>query len=279
MVCCALTGYGLTGPRKAEPAYDYLMQAYAGWMSLTGEPGSPPAKSAFSVVDFSAGLAAMTGMLSGIIRARETGVGCDVDVSLLDTAVSMLNYVAIWTLNREYEPERLSASAHPSIVPSQVFETADGWIVVFCAKEKFWLDLAAAIDAHDLIDDPRFQGFSGRLEHRNELGEELASRFRNRSTDDWLSVLRGKVPCAPVNDIQQALEDEQVRARQMILEVDHPDFGPLKQTATAIKVDGDVAQVEDHRGPRLGEDSAVILGDLLGYSEDRIQDLRDQKAI
>ncbi|MEZ4521299.1 MAG: CoA transferase [Thermomicrobiales bacterium] len=279
IVCCALTGYGLTGPRKAEPAYDYLMQAYAGWMSLTGEPGSPPAKSAFSVVDFSAGLAAMTGMLSGIIRARETGVGCDVDVSLLDTAVSMLNYVAIWTLNREYEPERLSASAHPSIVPSQVFETADGWIVVFCAKEKFWLDLAAAIDAHDLIDDPRFQGFSGRLEHRNELGEELASRFRNRSTDDWLSVLRGKVPCAPVNDIQQALEDEQVRARQMILEVDHPDFGPLKQTATAIKVDGDVAQVEDHRGPRLGEDSAVILSDLLGYSEDRIQDLRDQKAI
>ncbi len=124
IVCCALTGYGMTGPRKAEPAYDYLMQAYAGWMSLTGEPGSPPAKSAFSVVDFSAGLVAMTGMLSGIIRARETGIGCDVDVSLLDTAVSMLNYVAIWTLNRDFAPERLSASAHPSIVPSQVFETS-----------------------------------------------------------------------------------------------------------------------------------------------------------
>lgn len=279
IICCALTGYGLTGPRKAEPAYDYLMQAYAGWMSLTGEPGSPPAKSAFSVVDFSAGLAAMTGMLSAIIRARETGVGCDVDVSLLDTAVSMLNYVAIWTLNRDFEPERLSASAHPSIVPSQVFETADGWIVVFCAKEKFWLDLAAAMDAQDLIDDPRFQGFSGRLEHRNELGDELAARFKSRSTGEWLAVLRGKVPCAPVNNIHQALEDEQVQARQMILEVDHPDFGPLKQTATAIKVDGDFSESADHRGPRLGEDNASILGELLGYGEDEFERLRQAGVV
>jgi len=279
IVCCALTGYGLTGPRRAEPAYDYLMQAYAGWMSLTGEPGSPPAKSAVSVVDFSAGMVAMTGMLAAIIRARETGTGCDVDVSLLDTAVSMLNYVAIWTLNRDYEPERLSASAHPSIVPSQVFETADGWIVVFCAKEKFWLDLAAAMDAGDLIEDPRFQGFSGRLEHRGELGNELARRFNGRTTEEWLAVLRGKVPCAPVNDINQALADEQVQARQMVLEVDHPDFGPLKQTATAIKVDGDFESGTDRRGPRLGEDSAAILGDLLGYADDRIRDLRQDGVI
>ncbi|CAN5592995.1 CaiB/BaiF CoA-transferase family protein [soil metagenome] len=279
IVCCALTGYGLTGPRRAEPAYDYLMQAYAGWMSLTGEPGSPPAKSAFSVVDFSAGLAAMTGMLSGIIRARETGVGCDVDVSLLETEVSMLNYVAIWTLNRDYQPERLSASAHPSIVPSQVFETDDGWIVVFCAKEKFWLDLAVAMDAQDLIDDPRFQGFSGRLEHRNELGADLADRFKTRTTDEWLAVLRGKVPCAPVNDINQALEDEQVQARQMILEIDHPDFGSLKQTATAVKVAGAIATNADRRGPRLGEDNASILGKMLGYDAEEINRLREIGAV
>lgn len=279
IVCCALTGYGLTGPRKAEPAYDYLMQAYAGWMSLTGEPGSPPAKSAFSIVDFSAGLTAMTGMLAGILRARETGVGCDVDVSLLDTAVSMLNYVAIWTLNRDYQPERLSASAHPSIVPSQVFETADGWIVVFCAKEKFWLDLATAMDAQDLIDDPRYQGFPGRLKHRDELGEDLAARFKTRTTDAWLARLRGKVPCAPVNDINQALQDEQVQARQMILEVDHPDFGPLKQTATAIKVEGDLSETDDHRGPRLGEDNTSILTEMLGYSEDRVEELRNDGVI
>ena len=279
IVCCALTGYGLTGPRKAEPAYDYLMQAYAGWMSLTGEPGSPPAKSAYSVVDFSAGLTAMTGMLAAIIRARETGVGCDVDVSLLDTAISMLNYVAIWTLNRDFEPERLAASAHPSIVPSQVFETADGWIVVFCAKEKFWIDLATAMDAEDLIDDPRYQGFSGRLEHRDELGEELSARFKTRTTDEWLVLLRGKVPCAPVNDINQALEDEQVQARQMILEVDHPDFGPLRQTATAIKAEGDFDARKDRRGPRLGEDSAAVLDELLGYPQDRIGELKREGVI
>lgn len=279
IVCCSLTGYGLTGPRKAEPAYDYLMQAYAGWMSLTGEPGSPPAKSAFSVVDFSAGLAAMVGMLSGIIRARETGLGCDVDVSLLDTAVSMLNYVAIWTLNRDYQPERLSASAHPSIVPSQVFETADGWIVVFCAKEKFWLDLARAMDAEELIDDPRYQGFAGRLEHRDELAADLAARFKTRTTEEWLSRLRGKVPCAPVNDINQALADEQVQARQMILEVDHPAFGPLKQTATAIKVNGDIQDAPDHRGPFLGEHSAALLRDLLGYSDAEIERLQREGVV
>ena len=276
IVCCALTGYGMTGPRKAEPAYDYLMQAYAGWMSQTGEPGSPPAKSGFSIVDMSAGLAAMTGLLAAIIRARETGVGCDVDVSLLDTAISMLNYVAIWTLNRDYEPERLAASAHPSIVPSQVFETADGWIVVFCAKEKFWVDLVTAMDVPELLDDPRFQGFAGRLEHRQALGDELSRRFMERTTGEWLSLLRGKVPCAPVNDVQQALKDEQVLAREMIVEVDHPEFGPLRQTATAIKVDGDVTEYEDRRGPGLGEDSAVILGSLLGYPEERVTEL--QKA-
>jgi crotonobetainyl-CoA:carnitine CoA-transferase CaiB-like acyl-CoA transferase len=216
----------------------------------------------------------MTGMLAAILRARETRTGCDVDVSLLDTAVSMLNYVAIWTLNRDYQPERLAASAHPSIVPSQVFETADGWIVVFCAKEKFWRDLATAMHAGNLITDPRYRDFAGRLEHREALADELAGRFRTRTTDDWLGLLRGKVPCAPVNDINQALEDEQVQARQMILEVDHPDFGPLKQTATAIKVEGDIGEREDRRGPRLGEDGEAILRELLGYSEEEIGRLR-----
>lgn len=279
IVCCSLTGYGLTGPRKAEPAYDYLMQAYAGWMSLTGDPSSPPAKSALSVVDFSAGLAAMVGLLAGVIRARETGKGTDVDVSLLDTAVSMLNYVAIWTLNRDYEPERLPDSAHPSIVPSQVFETADGWLVVFCAKEKFWRDLAAAMEADDLLADSRYADFSGRLEHRSELVGELKQRFRERTTEEWLSRLRGKVPCAPVNDIHGALSDEQVQAREMILEVDHPDFGPLKQTATAIKVDDSLESEPDRRGPSLGEDTIALLRELLNYDEDEIARLRDEGVV
>ena len=136
VVCCSLSGFGLDGPRQAEPAYDYLMQAYAGWMSLTGEPDGPPTKSGLSVVDYAGGVIAMLGMVSGLLNAERTGQGCEVDVSLLDTAVSMLSYVAIWALNRDYEPQRLADSAHPTLTPAQAFQTQDGYIVIFCAKEK-----------------------------------------------------------------------------------------------------------------------------------------------
>lgn len=277
IVCCHLTGFGLDGPRHAEPAYDYLMQAYAGWMSLTGDPDAPPTKSGLSVVDFSAGLAAMVGLLAGLLDARRTGIGCDVDVSLLDTAISMLNYQAIWMLNRDYTPRRIADSAHPSIVPSQVFATSDGHIVVFCAKEKFWQLLAEALGAHDLLTDQRYGRFADRLEHRDELVAALRPRFAAHTTAELLRRLRGKVPCAPVNDIQQALEDEQVRARQMVLEIEHPEFGPLKQTGTAIKMGG--ASLPDHPGPALGADNESILADLLGYDQLEVERLRASGAM
>jgi crotonobetainyl-CoA:carnitine CoA-transferase CaiB-like acyl-CoA transferase len=277
IVCCHLTGFGLDGPRHAEPAYDYLMQAYAGWMSLTGDPDAPPTKSGLSVVDFSAGLAAMAGLLAGLLDARRSGFGRDVDVSLLDTAVSMLNYQAIWMLNRDYTPQRLADSAHPSIVPSQVFATSDGHIVVFCAKEKFWQLLAEALGADELLEDPRFSRFSDRLEHRAELVALLRPLFAAHTTDELLARLRGNVPCAPVNDIRQALEDEQVRAREMVIEVEHPEFGPLRQTATAIKTTGEA--IADLPGPALGVDNEAILRDLLGYDEFEIERLRESGAI
>ena len=277
IVCCHLTGFGLDGPRHAEPAYDYLMQAYAGWMSLTGDPDAPPTKSGLSVVDFSAGLAAMVGLLAGLLDARRSGVGCDVDVSLLDTAVSMLNYQAIWMLNRDYTPLRIADSAHPSIVPSQVFATADGHIVVFCAKEKFWQLLAEALEATDLLEDPRYLRFADRLEHRDELVAALRPRFAERTTEAWLARLRGKVPCAPVNDIRQALHDEQVQAREMVIEIEHPEFGPLKQTATAIKTGG--ASLPDVSGPALGADNNALLGELLGYDQAEIERLRESGAL
>lgn len=277
IVCCALTGFGLDGPRAAEPAYDYLMQAYAGWMSLTGEPGAPPAKSGLSVVDFSAGLAAMMGLLAGVLNARDTGEGCDVDVSLLDTAIGMLSYLAIWTLNRDYQPERMANSAHPSLVPSQVFQTADGWLVVFCAKEKFWVELANAMDAKTLLDDPRYANFSDRLNHREQLVSELKPLFQERTTSDWLERLRGVVPCAPVNDVNAALEDEQVRARNMIIEVDHPEFGRLRETASSVKT---TDQRRAHQpGPALGADTRSVLQDIAGYSPEDVRQFQQRNII
>ena len=277
IVCCSLSGYGNTGPRRDEPGYDYLMQALAGWMSLTGDPSMPPAKSGFSVVDYSAGIVAMLGLLAGMLGASRTGKGCDVDVSLLDTAISMLNYVAIWTLNRDYSPERLPDSAHPTICPAQVFQTHDGYLVVMCPKEKFWRALTDVMEAPELVEDPRFASFASRYEHRDVLIANLKRRFMERTTEDWLECMRGKVPCARVNSVEEALRDEQVLAREMVMEVEHPVFGSLRQVRTAIKIPGSI----EHRRPAspLGADTSTILRETLGYSEEKIDRLGREKAV
>ena len=277
IVCCSLSGFGMTGPRAAEPGYDYLIQAYSGMMSLTGEPGSPPARAGISVVDFSGGIAAALGLVTGILQARQTGKGCDVDVSLLDTAVSMLNYLAAWSLNSDYHPERLPNSSHPTLYPSQVLKTSDGYLAIMCAKEKFWDALVDAMDDPAFTRDGRFARFADRYEHRDDLWAELDRVFITRTTEDWLSRLRGKVPCAPVNSVEEALRDEHVLARNMVVEVDHPVFGTIRETGNPIKFG--TAEEQYEPAAALGFDNEAVLGDLLGYSPDRIADLRASGAI
>ncbi|HEU5324111.1 MAG TPA: CoA transferase, partial [Methylomirabilota bacterium] len=178
VVCCSLSGFGTTGPRAAEPAFDYLIQGYAGWMSVTGEPDGPPGKCGVSVVDFAGGYVSMAALLAGLWDAQRTGEGRDVDVSLLDTAVSMLSYFAIWALNRDWQPARVADSGHQTLVPAQNFPTRDGWIVVFCNKEKFWTALVDALELPAVAADPRFATFTDRLAHRAALVPLLAARFR-----------------------------------------------------------------------------------------------------
>ncbi len=207
IVCCSLSSFGRHGPRASEPGYDPLMQASAGYMSLTGEPDGPPAKCGVSVVDFAGGFAAAFGLMVGIFSSRKTGAGCDVDVSLADTSVSMLNYLAIWYLNRGLEPVRNSASAHSVLVPGQTFRTRDGYLAIFCAKEKFWTALCKATGRDDLLNDPRFNGFDQRHKHRETLIPILEKMFAGKGTAEWLAVLTGKVPCAPVRSVAEALDD------------------------------------------------------------------------
>jgi crotonobetainyl-CoA:carnitine CoA-transferase CaiB-like acyl-CoA transferase len=276
IVCCSLSAFGTTGPRAAEPGYDLLMQAYSGMMSLTGEPGTPPAKCGISIVDFAGAYVSAIGLLSAVISARATGIGRDVDVSLLDTSISMLSYLATNTLNQAYEPERLSASAHPSLYPSQVFRTADGYVAVICFKEKFWQELCAVMGVPDLADEPRFRRFADRLANRTALLEIVGEIMASRTTEAWLDGLRGRVPCAPVNSVKQALEDPQVLAREMIVEVEHPAWGTLRETASPYKVGADL----DHRpGPDLGADTDAVLAELCQYGADEIAALRSSGAI
>ena len=277
IVCCALSGFGRTGPRAAEPAYDHLLQGLAGFMSVTGGPETPPTKCGISIVDFSGGLMSAVGLLIGLLRARETGVGCDVDVSLLDTAISMLNYLAVWNLNRGREPQRLADSAHASLVPSQSFPTRDGFIVVTCMKEKFWRRLVERMELPHLLRDTRFATFPDRLEHRAELIPLLNGVFRTKRTAEWLDRLRGHVPCAPVNTIGEALQDEQVLARKMVIAYEHPRFGTMREVGCPIKIDA----VEPRYGPAsaLGADTEQVLRELLEMDSAAIQELRTKGAI
>ena len=272
IVCCSLSAFGRTGARANEPGYDYLMQGYAGWMSITGEPGTPPQKTGLSLVDLSAGTMAALGLMSAILRARETGAGCDVDVNLFDTALSELAYVGAWHLTKGYQPQRMADSSHPSQIPSQVLPTKDGWLVVMCAKEKFYQNLVRILGAPELADDPRFDSFENRLAHRDVLVPLLKALTQRRPTAEWLELLKGEVPCAPVNSVEEAFADPQVAEDEMILELPHPEFGTVRTVAGPIKI-GD-AEVEHRRGPQLGEHTDEVLQTLLDLSPAAIEDYR-----
>ena len=277
IVTCSLSGFGRTGPRTQEPGYDPIMQAMAGYMSITGEPGGPPGKAGVSIIDFAGGYAAALGLVSALLETRSTGVGRDVDVSLLDTAISMLTYFASWQLNSNWEPTRAPNSSHQTLVPAQNFQTSDGWIAIFCGKEHFWRNLAEIIGMPDLIEDERFNSFGSRYDNRKELVEILSNQFVEKSTAEWLKQFKGKVPSGPVNTIEQALSEEQVHARGMVANVNHPSLGIIKQVVSSIVTDGSNQALAP--GPALGENTDDLLSDLLSLSPDQIKKLRDQGAV
>ncbi|MCH7739322.1 MAG: CoA transferase [Chloroflexi bacterium] len=277
VVCCSLSGFGKTGPMAASPGYDYLVQGYAGYMSITGEPDGPPGKCGVSIIDFAGGYAAALGLMVGLFDAQRTGVGRDVDVSLLDTAVAMLSYLATWTLNRDWQPERMPNSSHQTLVPSQNFETSDGWIVIFCAKENFYRDLVGLMGLPELADDQRFNSFAARLDNRDTLLALLSERFGTRTTAEWLDDLSGRVPCGPVNTVQEALESDQVLAREMIIEVDHPEYGVIREVANPVKMAGGIDRPSP--APRLGQHTDEILADVLAYDTERVAALREEGAV
>lgn len=277
IVCCALTGFGMTGPRRAEPGYDYILQGMAGWMDITGEPDGPPTKSGLSLVDYSGGLVAAIAMLAAVHAARRDGHGGDCDVSLYDTALSMLTYPAIWALNGDFQPKRTHHSAHPSLVPFQAFQAADGWLVVACAKEKFWVRLAAVLGRPDLADDQRFATFSARSRNSGELLAILDEAFAARNVADWLTDMTAAgVPCGPVHTVRQALDDPHTQARGLVVATEHPRFGTVRQVRSPVRVGDD--DVDYRRAPQLGEDTGYVLGELLGYDQDRIRRVTSGKG-
>ena len=277
IVCCSLSGFGMTGPRAAQPGYDYIMQAMAGWMSLTGDPDGPPTKSGLSLVDLSGGYVSAIALLSGLWRARRDGVGCDCDISLYETALHELVYVGTWAATAGYVPQRIAESAHPSIVPFQAIQTADGWLTIACAKQKFWQLLCGALGREDLLDDPRFTDFAARNQNRDELLPILREAFRPRTTAEWQVILsEAGVPHGPVYEVGEALEDEQALAREDVVEVEHPELGTVRQIASPLRISGEPNLLG--RGPYRGEHTDELLRDLCGYSDEELASLRADGA-
>jgi succinate---hydroxymethylglutarate CoA-transferase len=210
IVCAHCSAYGRTGPRRAWPGYDFLMQAEAGYFVMSGEPDSPPTRMGLSVVDFMAGTYMALGLVSAVLSARATGEGRDVDVNLFETALFNLSYLSAWALNSDYEPKRAARSAHATIVPCQLYKTADGWIYIMCNKEKFWSTLCDFIERPDLGRDPRYGDFAKRIKQRDALTEILDEALSARTTQDWLQTFAGKVPAAPILTPREALASKLV---------------------------------------------------------------------
>lgn len=280
IVCCSLTGFGMTGPRSDEPGYDYVLQALAGWMSLTGEPGGPPQKTGLSLVDFSGGYVAALSLLGAVHAARRDGVGTDCDVSLYDTAVSLLTYPGTWHMTAGYEPARTRQSAHPSLIPFQAFEAADGWLVVAAPKEKFWQRLTVVLERPDLASDPRFATFADRNAHRDELLPLLEELFRGRTVSEWLAPLyAASIPCAPLHDVAAALTDPHTLERELIAQTRNEEFGTIRSLRSPVRVGppGD-DRAPTRAAPAMGEHTDEVLRGL-GYDDERIAALRGSGAL
>ena len=252
IVCAQLSAYGRDNSRASWPGYDYLMQAECGFLSLTGEPGGAPARFGLSMVDYMTGSLMALSLVSAVMRAGRTGQGCDVDVSLFDTALHQLSYPALWYLNEGMRTERLTRSSHPSVVPSQLFRTGDGWLFVMCQTPRFWQLFCAAIERHDLVADERFVTPAGRLAEREALQQAIEETLGSESTRHWFERLSGQVPVAEVNDIGQALDNPFVEEVGMVNSVEYPQRqGGLRMLSSPFRVDG--ARAPNRRGPLLGE--------------------------
>ncbi len=271
VVCGHLSAYGRDNERRGWPGYDYLMQAEAGYLHLTGEPGTPPARMGLSIVDYMTGMTLAVALLAALVGVGKSGRGHDVDVSLFDVALHQLTYPGNWYLNEGHLTERMPRSSHPSAVPVQLFRTSDGWIFLMCMTQKFWQVLVEELGCTDLAADPRFATVDARRANRDLLTGRLDEEFSRAATADWLRRLQGKLPAAPVHDIAAALDNPYAHAVGMVRGLPHPAREDFRVLANPIKLDGE--RLESRIAPRLGEHTAQVLRES-GYSDDEIEALR-----
>ena len=282
LVYCSITGFGQTGPYAPRAGYDFLVQAMGGLMSVTGrseaEEGAGPLKVGVAVADLFTGLYASTAILAALAHRDRTGQGQQIDLALLDVQAACMANQAMNFLYGGTSPRRLG-NAHPNIAPYQDFPTADGDVIIAVGNDGQFARLCTAIGHPELRADIRFATNLARVANRVELIRLLRIATLKRTTSQWVTALEAvDVPCGPINNIAQMLDDPQVRARGIKIEVEHPTAGPIPLVANPIKLSATPVEYRS-APPTLGQHTAEVLASELGYDADRIDSLRRQQVI
>jgi len=278
LIYCSISAFGRTGPRKDGAGYEALMQAFSGIMSITGEPDGPPVRAGVSFLDLTTGIFSAFGIANALLHRATTGLGQRVDASLLETAVTLLNYHAEGFLLTGAVPKALGSS-HPSLSPYRTFRCRDGqWVFIAGANDRFWQRLVVALDLGALRNDERFAKNLGRVRHRVELEAAVADAIAKYDREPLLKLLEDAgVPATPVNTVDQVMNDPQTAARQMIERVLHPTLGEIPVIGTPVKYSRMRPGVRTP-APLQGEHTDEVLAEW-GYSTDEIAALRAKKVI
>jgi formyl-CoA transferase/CoA:oxalate CoA-transferase len=277
LIYASISGYGQTGPSAALPGYDAVAQAVSGMMSVTGEPDGEPVRSGTSLADVGAGMWALIGILAALHARQVSGRGQLIDISLLDGQVAWLTYVAGKYFATGVTPGRYG-SAHESLAPYQVFPTADEPLMVAVGSDGLWRRFTAATGLDELTDDPRYATNPDRVQHRDTLIPRITQALATRGCAEWTDRLNAAgVPAGPVNTVPAALEQPQIAAREMVVEVEHPVAGMLRMLGTPLKLSAQPASIR-RPPPVLGQHTDEILAEA-GYPAARIAELREAGVI
>lgn len=277
MIYCSISGFGQSGPYRDKPGYDLIALAMSGLMSITGEPDRPPVKFGVPIADLTTALFAVLSILSALYWREKTGRGQYIDMALLDVQILLLSHQAFNYFATGEEPKRMG-SAHPNIVPYQAFETNDGYIVVTVGSEKLWEKFCKVLERPDLIENPKFKTNADRVINREELIEELSRIFKSKPTGFWLEVLeKAGIPAAPLLTVGQALNDEHVKYRGMVIEIEHPEAGLIKMLGTPFKLSETPGRIRTPP-PTRGQHTYEILREL-GFTDEEIRELKNKHVV
>ncbi|RZS81031.1 CaiB/BaiF CoA transferase family protein [Pigmentiphaga kullae] len=277
IVTCSVTGFGQTGPATQRPAFDQVVQAMGGGMSITGTPATGPIRSGIPIGDLGGGTFGAIGVLAALVEREQTGRGQHVDIAMLDVQISLLNYMATMYFMSGQIPEGIG-NGHFVHVPYNCYPTADGHIIIACIGDAFFERFVEFIDVPELR-RPEYRQQPVRFADKARIDEIISAELRRQPTSHWLARLEAaRIPCGPVNDFAQALADPQVVARDMVAEVPLPDGTSLRMPGNPVKLSG-AAPASFGTPPRLGEQTDAVLGGWLGYAPDRLAGLREQGVI